>query len=183
MKISNHRLDEARQVKSSNFDNRPSGEVSLIVIHGISLPPGRYGGSEVLDLFCNRLDTSHPDLHDLEGVRVSSHLFIRRPGNIIQLVPFDKRAWHAGQSAFQGRASCNDFSIGIELEGTDTDPYAPAQYQSLISVCKVLVANYPIEAVTGHANISPGRKTDPGPAFSWQALRASTELASLIQTQ
>ena len=176
MNIRNHRLLEASQVVSDNCDARPADEVSLIVIHGISLPAGNYGGSEVIDLFCNQLDCSPEAFRDLEGLRVSSHLFIRRHGELIQFVPFDKRAWHAGESSHQGRAACNDFSVGIELEGTDHESYEPAQYDRLIDVCNALVEAYPIEALVGHADIAPGRKTDPGPAFNWQKLRSSVSI-------
>ena len=128
MRVSEHRLVQARFSSSPHYDDRPTDEISLIVVHGISLPPGKFGGDDVEDLFLGRLDTSNPELADLIGVRVSSHLFIRRSGEIIQFVDFDKRAWHAGESLFLGRSACNDFSIGVELEGTDTIEYENVQF-------------------------------------------------------
>lgn len=171
MGISDHRLIGVDQLDSPNQDARPECGLSLIVIHGISLPPGEFGGGEVPDLFLNQLHTDDPQLSDLAGVRVSSHLLVRRNGDILQFVPFDRRAWHAGVSRFQGRDNCNDFSIGIELEGTDHLPYDEAQYQSLGPVCAALMRHYGIQEIRGHSDIAPGRKTDPGPAFSWSKLR------------
>ena len=165
-----HLIDGATQVYSPNQDARPYGEVSLIVLHGISLPAGQFGGDEVQKLFTNTLDASNQELAELEGVRVSSHLFIRRTGELIQFVPFDQRAWHAGVSSFGGRECCNDYSIGIELEGADNIPYEDVQYKALSDVCASLMANYGIRDITGHSNVAPGRKTDPGPAFNWRAL-------------
>lgn len=154
---------------SPNFDERTAdGSPWLLVIHNISLPPGVFGGSEIIDLFLNRLDyTSHPWLEQLRGLTVSAHFLIRRDGAIIQFVSTDKRAWHAGVSQFEGRERCNDFSIGIELEGTDELDYADEQYDSLKSLTKALKARHPLRAVRGHEHIAPGRKTDPGPAFDW----------------
>ena len=170
MRVSEHRLVQARFSSSPHYDDRPTDEISLIVVHGISLPPGKFGGDDVEDLFLGRLDTSHPELADLIDVRVSSHLFIRRSGEIIQFVDFDKRAWHAGESVFLGRSACNDFSIGVELEGTDTIEYENVQYLQLVSVCRTLISEYSILNVRGHCDISPGRKTDPGSTFEWHRL-------------
>ena len=171
-------LREARRVPSPNHDERPdSADITLMVVHGISLPPGEYGGDWIDDLFCNCLDPqAHPYFRELAGLRVSSHLLIRRDGEIVQYVPFGKRAWHAGDSCFDGQTACNDFSIGIELEGQDTEPYTEIQYTQLAAVMQALVAAYPglsLERVAGHCDIAPGRKTDPGPAFDWQLLQAS----------
>lgn len=157
-----------RHCPSPNFNQRPDGEISLLVIHNISLPPGRFGGPEVADLFLNRLDYgSHPWLERLRDLRVSAHFLVRRDGQVIQFVPTERRAWHAGVSSFEGRERCNDFSIGIEVEGTDTLPYEDAQYAALQWLTQVLRARYPLRAVRGHEHIAPVRKTDPGPAFDW----------------
>jgi len=174
------RLLEARQVASPNFDARPPGAaIELIVIHGMSLPPGCYGGPEIDCLFTNTLDpAAHPYFADIAHLRVSSHLLIRRDGELVQYVPFDQRAWHAGQSCYRGRAACNDFSIGIELEGQDDEPYTAQQYRQLAGVVRALVARWPgltPESIVGHCDISPERKTDPGPAFDWQQLHALLE--------
>lgn len=140
----------------------------LLVIHNISLPPGVFGGTQVIDFFLNRLDySSHPWLARLRGVTVSAHFFIRRDGSIVQFVSTNKRAWHAGVSRFEQRTACNDFSIGIELEGADTTPYADAQYLALSQLTPVLRARHPLKAARGHEHIAPGRKTDPGVAFDW----------------
>jgi N-acetyl-anhydromuramoyl-L-alanine amidase len=169
-------LVEARQVPSPNRDDRPFGrDIDLVVIHGISLPPGHFGGPWIDALFTNTLDpNAHPFFAELNGLSVSSHLLIRRTGEIVQYVPFQHRAWHAGQSWFQGRAQCNDFSIGIELEGTDTVPYRAIQYsqlaQTIIALKQVYRAITP-NRIVGHADIAPGRKTDPGPVFDWERLR------------
>jgi len=154
---------------SPNADARPDGTVaSLLIIHNISLPPGQFGGPEIIDLFLNRLDVStHPWLERLRNVRVSAHFLIRRDGGIIQFVSCQQRAWHAGASCFGGRRACNDFSIGIELEGTDTQPFEDAQYAALRRLTRALRAHYPLTAVRGHEHIAPERKTDPGPAFDW----------------
>lgn len=154
---------------SPNSDARPAdAQVSLLVLHNISLPPGKFGGPEVAGLFLNTLDyRSHPWLERLRGLRVSAHFFIRRNGRIIQFVSTDRRAWHAGVSRFAGRERCNDFSIGIELEGTDTLAYTDDQYAALRRLTRTLRARYPLAAVRGHEHIAPGRKTDPGPAFDW----------------
>lgn len=173
---SREKLAGARQVNSPNRDARPDHtDISLIVIHGISLPPGEYGGSWVDDLFTNRLDpAAHPYFADMAGLQVSSHLLIRRDGEVVQYVPFTERAWHAGESCYRDRSACNDFSIGIELEGQDEEPYAAIQYTRLAAVIGALVTAFPglsHERIVGHSDISPGRKTDPGPAFDWALLR------------
>jgi AmpD protein len=170
-------LLDAERCPSPNCDERtPAGEISLIVVHNISLPPGEFGGPWIADLFLNQLDpNAHPYFREIEGLKVSAHVVIRRDGQIVQFVPFSKRAWHAGQSCFRGRDVCNDFSIGIELEGTDDLPYTEAQYRSLTALIAVLRSRYPnidADAITGHADIAPGRKTDPGPAFDWDKLAA-----------
>ncbi len=176
--ITEHKLDTARQQVSPNCDARPANEISLIVIHGISLPAGQFGGPHVEALFCNQLDTAdHPEFTGLDRLHVSSHLFIRRDGAVIQFVPFNRRAWHAGESAYQGRPNCNDFSIGIELEGADAAAYEDAQYQLLAQICSALSCCYGIDTrnIVGHCDIAPGRKTDPGPAFDWQRFRRDVE--------
>lgn len=173
MNIVSHRLQGVRQVDGF-CDDRPSEEIDLLVVHGISLPAGHFGGDYIEQLFSGRLDCGcHPDLGDLDGVRVSSHLLIRRDGVMLQFVPFNRRAWHAGESSFQGRTRCNDFSIGIELEGTDHSRYRDEQYEALIRVSRQLIRTYgiPAEHVVGHSDIAPGRKTDPGPRFDWTRLR------------
>jgi len=169
------KLDGARQVPSPNCDARPDGDdISLIVIHGISLPPGEYGGPWIDALFTNQLDpAAHPYFADMSDLRVSSHLLIRRDGEVVQYVPFTGRAWHCGDSCYEGRRACNDFSIGIELEGQDEEPYAAIQYEQLAAVIDALVQAFPglsHERIVGHCDIAPGRKTDPGPAFDWQLL-------------
>jgi AmpD protein len=173
-------LDTARQVECPNFDDRPSDDdIDLIVVHGISLPPGEYGGPWIDALFTNSLDPDgHTYFKEIHQLEVSSHLLIRRTGEIVQYVPFHKRAWHAGQSEFENRQRCNDFSIGIELEGDDEQPYADAQYEQLADVIITICDSYPRmnnERVTGHSDIAPGRKTDPGPAFDWPRLRQMIE--------
>lgn len=165
-----------RQIPSPNHNDRPVGmDIDLLVIHNISLPPGEFGTSSVVDLFCNQLNsTAHPSFNDLIDLKVSAHLFIRRDGEIIQFVPFNKRAWHAGVSRFDGREGCNDFSIGIELEGTDDIPFTPAQYQQLAKASSSLMQIYSTilpERIVGHSDIAPDRKTDPGPAFDWSYYR------------
>ncbi|MGD8932202.1 MAG: 1,6-anhydro-N-acetylmuramyl-L-alanine amidase AmpD [Chromatiales bacterium] len=165
-------LPGAFQQSSPNQDERPPGcIIDLLVIHNISLPPGEFGGPWIDHLFLNQLDPSgHPFFRQIHQFRVSSHLLIRRDGRLIQYVPFNKRAWHAGKSNFHGREQCNDFSIGIELEGTDDQPYTDAQYASLQMVTGEILTRFPEitpDRIVGHADISPGRKTDPGPAFDW----------------
>ena len=174
MEIDHGWLDAAEPQPSPNCDTRPSAEISLIVVHGISLPAGHFGSAYVPDLFLNRLDVcAHPDFADLVGVCVSSHLLIRRDGQLIQFVPFHERAWHAGESSFRGRPGCNNFSVGIELEGTDHSGYDLKQYQQLAAVCRLLLATWQIPAdhIVGHSDIAPGRKTDPGPQFDWAEFR------------
>lgn len=155
---------------SPNHDARaPGDDAFLLVMHNISLPPGVFGGTEVVDLFLNRLDyASHPWLDRLRGLRVSAHFFVRRDGGIVQFVSTQQRAWHAGVSSFVGRERCNDFSIGIEMEGTDTTPYTPEQYQALTGLLPALRTQHPLRAARGHEHIAPGRKTDPGPSFDWE---------------
>ena len=172
MKISDGCLLEAQQIPTENRDDRLGTEISLIVLHNISLPAGSFGTPYIRELFCNVLDcTVHPDFQSLIGLRVSSHLLIRRHGEISQFVAFPQRAWHAGESSFQGRDNCNDFSIGIELEGTDDIPYTDAQYLWLGEVCQLLMDTYNIKDIVGHADIAPGRKTDPGESFDWSRFR------------
>lgn len=162
----------ARQVGSPNCDARPPGvAVSLVVIHGISLPPGKFGGPGVEQLFTNTLDTAaHPFYAGIATLRVSAHFLIRRDGEVVQFVSCNDRAWHAGASSWHGRERCNDFSVGIELEGTDTNPYGQAQYRRLADLLRALGRRYPLTAAVGHSDIAPGRKTDPGPAFDWRRL-------------
>jgi N-acetyl-anhydromuramoyl-L-alanine amidase len=173
MNISQHLLTEATQIPSPNCDDRPDADdIGLLVIHCISLPPGDFGTDCIDQLFCNQLNPDeHPYFKEIHQLTVSSHLVIKRTGEITQYVPFDKRAWHAGQSNYQGRERCNDFSIGIELEGTETVPYTDAQYLELAAVVKTLLNAYPslsTERITGHSDIAPGRKTDPGESFDWE---------------
>jgi AmpD protein len=170
-------LRGARQVPSPNFDARPNGILpDLIVVHGISLPPNEFGGPWIDRLFTNALPPDeHPYFATISQLQVSSHALIRRDGEVVQYVPFHQRAWHAGASSYQGRGRCNDFSIGIELEGADETPYEPAQYRMLSAVILALCAAYPtlsLSRIAGHSDIAPGRKTDPGPAFDWQRLYA-----------
>lgn len=175
-------LRGARHLPSSNFDARPHGEISLLVIHNISLPPGQFGGAAVAQLFLNQLDcTAHPAFADLVGLRVSAHLLIDRGGALTQFVAFGDRAWHAGRSRFAGRPDCNDFALGIELEGTDTSGYTEAQMRVLVATTATLMRHYPALApqrIVGHCDIAPGRKTDPGPGFDWCRLRTLLKLES-----
>jgi AmpD protein len=175
MAIRSGLLESARNCISPNHDDRPDcDDISLIVIHNISLPPNEYDGKGIDQLFTNTLDKNeHPFYAEIHELRVSSHLLIRRDGEIVQYVPFHKRAWHAGESRFNGRTVCNDFSIGIEMEGSDFEPFTETQYSVLESVIQSLLESYPsisTSAITGHENIAPGRKTDPGPYFEWQRL-------------
>ena len=167
-------LDGARFVASPNCDERPAGEmVSLIVVHAISLPPDEFGGPGIEALFTNTLDPdAHPYYREIEGVRVSAHFLIRRDGELLQFVPCDLRAWHAGVSSWRGRERCNDFSIGVELEGSDGRAFESAQYETLNRLIAALKQLYPLEAIVGHSDIAPGRKTDPGPNFDWSRLSA-----------
>ncbi|MGD1326341.1 1,6-anhydro-N-acetylmuramyl-L-alanine amidase AmpD [Pandoraea pnomenusa] len=170
---------EAERLPSPNFDTRPPGMLTdLLVVHNISLPPGQFGGGEIAAFFQNRLDhDAHPFFDEIRGVHVSSHFLVRRDGALQQFVSCNARAWHAGASAFEGRTRCNDFSIGVELEGTDDLPFTEAQYVTLAALTRVLREHYPIQAVAGHADIAPGRKTDPGPHFEWRRLREMADLA------
>lgn len=169
-------LAGVRQVLSPHFDIRPKGVApELIVVHGISLPAGQFGGPWIDHLFAGTLRAdADPSFRDTATLRVSAHAVIRRDGSITQYVPFGMRAWHAGQSQYQGRSGCNDFSIGIELEGTDETPYENAQYLKLAALVRALLSSYPTlsaERIAGHSDIAPGRKTDPGPAFDWRRFR------------
>jgi N-acetyl-anhydromuramoyl-L-alanine amidase len=162
----------ARQIASPNCDERPpNSTIELVVIHNISLPPGEFGGDGVIELFTNHLD---PDDHsyyaEIYQMKVSAHFFIRRDGELLQFVPCSKRAWHAGVSQWQGRERCNDFSVGIELEGDDATPFEDVQYVSLNGLLAALKQCYPIAGIVGHADIAPGRKTDPGPFFEWKKI-------------
>ena len=165
---------QARRVPSPNFGPRPSGqagEVGLVVIHSISLPPGRYGGCEVEALFTNRLDwDAHPYFESIRGLTVSAHFFVRRDGQVLQFVSTHERAWHAGESVWRGRSGCNDHSVGIELEGLEGETFEAAQYASLERLLRELAVQHPVTDVVGHEHIAPGRKRDPGPGFDWQAL-------------
>ena len=164
-------LPGARQVASPNCDERPAGAaVSLLVLHAISLPPGEYGGDAIERLFTNRLDPrAHPYFREIQGLKVSSHFLIRRDGELVQFVPLHMRAWHAGASSWRGRGRCNDFSVGVELEGAEEDSFTPAQYQTLESLIKQLR----LRDIAAHSDVAPGRKTDPGAAFAWRALLVS----------
>lgn len=166
-------LRGVRRIVSPNFDARPDGErVSLIVIHAISLPPDSFGGPGVAQLFTNALDPAEdPYYQTIQHLRVSAHFFIRRDGELIQFVPTEARAWHAGVSSWRGRERCNDFSIGVELEGCDRLPFEQAQYDALVRLLKRLLWRYPAAEIAGHSDIAPGRKTDPGPCFDWDQLR------------
>lgn len=165
-------LDAARRIDSPNCDDRPAGEtISLIVVHAISLPPGRFGSDDIARLFTNTLDpNADPYFFAISSVRVSAHFLIRRDGALLQFVSCNKRAWHAGRSCWNSRERCNDFSLGIELEGCDELPFDERQYLRLLELIESLRASYPIEAVVGHSDIAPGRKTDPGPFFDWRRL-------------
>ncbi len=160
---------QATRLVSPNQNDRPDNqEIDLLVIHNISLPPGQFGGHCIADLFLNRLDCdAHPFFDQLRSLKVSSHFFIRRDGSLFQFVSANQRAWHAGVSSFKGREGCNDFSIGVELEGTDVVPFEPAQYDTLVSLTEALCRHYPLQTITGHQHIAPVRKTDPGPFFDW----------------
>ena len=163
----------ARRCPSPHFGPRPAGlAVSLVVVHSISLPPGEYGGDDVERLFTNRLDPdAHPYYAGLRGLRVSTHFFVRRDGRTLQFVSCDERAWHAGVSAWRGRENCNDWSIGIELEGLEGGDFEPAQYRQLAVLLRALAGRYPIAEAVGHEHVAPGRKADPGPGFDWAGLR------------
>ncbi len=171
-------LSDVRFIASPNCDERPLGcEVSLLVIHNISLPPGEFAGNDVIELFTNRINPEichHQNLHE---IKVSAHFFIRRNGEIIQFVPCGKRAWHAGVSCWQGKTCCNDFSIGVEIEGSDTVPFTASQYVALVTLTIELSKAYPIVDITGHSDIAPERKTDPGPYFDWKRYREALLIA------
>ena len=169
------RVDSARFLASPNCDERPPDEaITLLVIHNISLPPGEFGGDGIVRLFTNELDhAAHPYYRELAGVRVSAHFLIRRSGELLQFVLCSRRAWHAGESSWQGRSRCNDFSIGIELEGADDVPYAEPQYRVLAQLARALQTAYPNADIAGHCDIAPARKTDPGPSFDWPRFRRS----------
>lgn len=178
-KIQNSFLENMEYMPSPFCDDRPLGtEIDTIVIHNISLPPGEFGTHCISQFFCGKLDfESDPYFQTIAHLRVSAHLLIDRNGKVIQFVPFDKRAWHAGQSFFKGRERCNDFSIGIELEGTDTLPFEDIQYVKLISIIKTLQKAYPKikkDHIVGHSDIAPGRKTDPGPLFDWHRIHCES---------
>ena len=175
----------ARQVLSPHFDARPAGvKPDVLVVHGISLPPGEFGGPWIDRLFTNTLPADvHPFFAEIGALRASSHLLVMRDGAVTQYVKFTDRAWHAGKSHFEGREACNDFSVGVELEGTDTQPYTAAQYDRLAEVVAALCAAYPRLSparLVGHSDIAPGRKTDPGPAFDWQQARSRIAEACLV---
>jgi len=164
----------ARRLASPNFGARPAGaSIDLVVVHSISLPPGVYGGDEVQRLFSNTLDwDAHPYFKSIEGLKVSSHFYVRRSGELWQFVSCDDRAWHAGASSWRGRADCNDDSIGIELEGLEGDPFEDAQYDTLAGLCAAIEQRYPVQYIAGHEHIAPGRKRDPGAGFEWARLRS-----------
>lgn len=165
----------AKKIVSPNCDPRAAEtEIDLVIIHAISLPPGEYGGDGVAQLFTNQLDPSaHPYYETIAALKVSAHFFIRRGGELIQFVPVTARAWHAGVSNWNGRERCNDFSVGVEMEGDDDTPFEPSQYETLASLLAALKAVLPIRAVTSHAHVAPGRKTDPGPNFDWIPVHAA----------
>jgi|TARA_Y100000389_G_scaffold59182_1_gene55229 AmpD protein len=172
MKIRNHRLQDINFLESPNFNDRPiDAEISLLVIHSISLPPKRYGTDHIEKFFLNKLDfSSHKYYRNIDNMRVSSHVLIKRNGEIIQFVPFNKRAWHAGVSSFNGKDDCNNFSIGIELEGSDDDIFEDIQYKQLSLITSLLMQEYDLISksnIKGHSDIAPERKTDPGPLFDW----------------
>ncbi len=165
----------ARHTPSPNFGARPADlPIDLIVVHAISLPPGVYGGPEIEALFTNTLDwDAHPYFQEIRGIEVSAHFVIRRQGELVQFVSCDDRAWHAGQSSYQGRENCNDFSVGIELEGLEDETFESAQYDTLSALCAAIAQHYPIRSITGHEHIAPGRKKDPGQKFDWGLLQQS----------
>ena len=169
----------ARPCPSPNFGARPpETQIDLLVLHSISLPPGQFGGQAVQQLFTNQLDwNAHPYFKQIEGLQVSAHFFIQRGGELWQFVSCDDRAWHAGQSQFAGRDNCNDFSIGIELEGLEGDTFEPAQYDTLAALLPALAQHYPVQHIAGHEHIAPGRKADPGPGLNWAFLQRCSGLA------
>jgi AmpD protein len=167
-------LEGARFIPSPNCDERPDATaIELLVVHAISLPPGEFGGPGIEQLFLNRLDpAAHPYYAGIATLRVSAHMLVRRTGEIVQFVPCVKRAWHAGPSQWRGRPRCNDYSIGIELEGADDQPFEARQYAVLAELTRAVQCTYPIAEIVGHSDIAPGRKTDPGPCFDWTCYRA-----------
>jgi AmpD protein len=182
MDIRDHWLSTARRVPSPNCSERShkgadASDISLLVIHNISLPPGKFGGPHIDELFTNCLDPkAHPYFTDICELRVSAHLLIRRDGAVVQYVPFDRKAFHAGRSNFEGRAECNEYSIGIELEGTDDTEFTDVQYERLAAISRLLLRHYPgitPQRITGHSDIAPDRKTDPGPCFDWTRYRSA----------
>lgn len=185
MQIENHWITGARRVISPFCDQRPDNEApSLLVIHNISLPPGEFGGPYIDRLFTGKLSPDdHPYFQIIYQFKVSAHCLIRRDGELVQYVPFNQRAWHAGVSNFVGRERCNDFSIGIELEGTDTQPFTESQYYTLSKVTRLLMLYYPItiDRITGHSDIAPDRKTDPGPYFHWEKFHSELNLAETTE--
>lgn len=176
-------LDTAQFIASPNCDERPIGtDISLLVIHNISLPPNDFGGDGVIELFTNQIDPqAHPYYQSLQELKVSAHFFIRRDGTTIQFVSCHDRAWHAGVSSWQGKDRCNDFSIGIELEGSDITPFTDAQYTTLIALTQCVNDRYPIKDIAGHSDIAPGRKTDPGPCFEWRRYSARINRSDLFR--
>ena len=176
MIIEDHLLKSAKQIQSPNYSERLNeDDINLIVIHSISLPPGKYNNSYIEDFFCNKLSVNENKYFEsISDLKVSSHILIKRDGKIIQFVPFNKKAWHAGESVFKGRLNCNEFSIGIELEGCEEDDFTQNQYKNLVNICLTLFKYYPEitrQNVVGHSEIAPGRKTDPGKNFNWEYLR------------
>lgn len=171
-------LSGVRKIKSANYDRRPPGtKIDLLVIHNISLPPEQFGGQAIIKFFTNQLNSEeHPYYKQLKGVKVSSHFLIRRDGEIVQFVPCSGRAWHAGVSSWQGRTRCNDFSLGIELEGSDTVPFTEQQYASLARLTRRLQQSYHLSSIAGHSDVAPGRKTDPGPHFDWPRYLATVNV-------
>lgn len=169
-------LQHARRIPSPNFGPRPAGtSIDLVVVHSISLPPGLYGGDEIERLFTNRLDWSaHPYFEQIRGTEVSAHFVIRRTGELLQFVSVQDRAWHAGRSSWQGRDNCNDYSVGIELEGLEDTPFETAQYETLCTLLDALEQRWPVTQIVGHEHVAPGRKRDPGSAFDWEHLHALT---------
>jgi AmpD protein len=167
-------LERARRCESPNFGPRPAGcAVELVLVHSISLPPGEFGGDAIERLFTNRLDwNAHPYFQQIQGIEVSAHFLVRRDGELLQFVSCDDRAWHAGASVWRGRADCNDFSIGVELEGLEGERFEPAQYATLAGLVDALTLRYPITALAGHEHVAPGRKNDPGSGFEWPRLRS-----------
>jgi AmpD protein len=172
-------VEGARFIPSPNCDTRPAGCVTdLLVLHHISLPPGEFGGPGIVEFFTNRLDpAAHPYYAAVAGMKVSAHFLIRRDGELLQFVPCGGRAWHAGESSWKGRAQCNDFSIGVELEGTGEAPFTAAQYRQLARLTRALKARYPIRDIVGHSDVAPGRKSDPGPLFEWARYRDLVKVA------